>query len=93
MRRRFGEFGEQFAQPLPVLDGCLEVGQLLFGDVYGVVPAVGPVLELVVGDFPAAARLDGVAAYGSLHGVGEVGDACEYFGPRAAGGWVGLFHG
>ena len=57
-----------------------------------VVPAVGPVLELVVGDGLAAARGDFVAAYGSLHGVGEVGDAREDFGPRAAVGWLCLFH-
>jgi len=57
-----------------------------------VVPAVGPVLKLVVGDGLAAARGDGVAAYGSLHGVWEAGDAREDSGPRAAGGWLSRFH-
>ena len=56
------------------------------------IPAVGPVLELVVGDGLAAARGDGVAAYGSLHGVGDAGDVREDFGPRAAGGWLCRFH-
>ena len=56
------------------------------------VPAVGPVLEFVVGDLPPAACRDRVAADGALHGVGEVGDAREDFGPRAAGGWLCRFH-
>ena len=87
------ELGEQFAQPATAFNCGLELREPFARDVDRMVPSAGPVLEFVVGDLPPAARPDFIAADGTLHGVGKLGDAgriCVSH-PCACGLWTYIY--
>ena len=74
------KFRHEQAELPAVFDGLIELRELLARHVDGVVLAVRPVLEVVVGGGPAACEGLVHLAYLALHGVRNCGDCAEDLG-------------
>jgi len=76
----FAKFRHEQAELPAVFDGLIELRELLARHVDGVVLALRPVLEVVVGGGPAACEGLVHLAYLALHGVRNCGDCAEDLG-------------